>query len=82
MCLSLIMTAARLGAHTLNYTEVISLLHKEVDGNSVVCGAKVRDKISCKFKAGSLAAETLLSCGLFQRSTLLSIYIWVCCVYA
>lgn len=47
MCLSLIMTAVRLGANTLNYAEVTSLLHREEEGGSkVVCGARVRDKIS------------------------------------
>lgn len=46
MCLSLIMTAVRLGAHTLNYTEVVGLLHREENGQKVVCGATVHDKIS------------------------------------
>lgn len=48
MCLALTMTAVRLGAHALNYTEVIELLHKNVCGKTVVCGAKVRDKVSGK----------------------------------
>ncbi|KAF6024692.1 hypothetical protein EB796_017014 [Bugula neritina] len=46
MCLSLIMTAVRLGAHALNYTEVIDLIHREEDGKQVLCGARVRDKVS------------------------------------
>ncbi|XP_067934879.1 glycerol-3-phosphate dehydrogenase, mitochondrial-like isoform X2 [Watersipora subatra] len=46
MCLSLTMTAVRLGAHALNYTEVISLLHKDDGDKRVVCGARVRDKVS------------------------------------
>lgn len=43
------MTSARLGAHTLNYTEVVGLLHKEVDGEKVLSGARVRDKITSKY---------------------------------
>ena len=44
------MTAARLGAHTLNYTEVRELLHKtEEDGRKVVCGARVYDKTTSEF---------------------------------
>jgi len=49
MCLSLIMTAVRLGAHALNYTEVIDLIHREEDGKQVLCGARVRDKVSSRF---------------------------------
>lgn len=48
MCLSLVMTAVRLGAHALNYTEVTGLLHKEEGGKKVICGARVKDKVSSK----------------------------------
>lgn len=51
MCLALAMTSVRLGAHALNYTEVTGLLHREENGEKVVCGAKVKDKVSSKLLA-------------------------------
>ena len=49
MCLSIALTATRMGATTANHTEVVRLLKKkDSDGKEVMCGAVVKDKLTGK----------------------------------
>jgi len=47
MCLSIALTAARLGASVVNHTEVLELLKEHnAAGKLVVTGAKVKDSLT------------------------------------
>ena len=47
MCISLAITAARMGASVLNYAEIIDIHKKEDDnGKLVVCGARLKDRVT------------------------------------
>ena len=83
------MTSVRLGAHALNYTEVIKVLHKEEDGKKVVCGARVRDKVSSKYCCQNICynicytlilAVTLSKCMLYivTYSNIIRVYVIHC----
>ncbi|XP_076452540.1 glycerol-3-phosphate dehydrogenase, mitochondrial-like [Babylonia areolata] len=49
MNVALAVTAVRYGASVANYTEVIDILKEtDSDGNERVCGARVRDRLTCK----------------------------------
>lgn len=46
MNVAIALTAIDKGAVVANYVEVTDLLKKEVDGNSKICGAVVKDGLS------------------------------------
>lgn len=47
MNLSIIITAARMGANVANHVTVINLLKaKDAEGNEKLCGARVRDMLT------------------------------------
>ena len=49
MCLALALTAARMGATTVNHTEITGLLKKPDPNdpeNEIVCGATMKDKLT------------------------------------
>ena len=53
MCLALALTAARMGATTVNHTVVTQLIKKPDPNNAgkeVICGAKVKDRMTGRLK--------------------------------
>jgi len=46
MCIAIALTAVRLGASVANHTEVLGLNKQTSDGKLILCGAKVKDRMT------------------------------------
>jgi len=49
MCIAIALTAVRLGASVANHTEVLELSKQTSDGKEILCGAKVKDRLTGLF---------------------------------
>jgi len=61
MCIAIALTAVRLGANVANHTEVLELNKQTSDGKLVLCGAKVKDRVTGLFHVNTELC--IVSCG-------------------